>query len=661
MQTVTGKVLVVDDDPRNLLAIREILNGPATDVTIADSGEEALRLVLKEDFAVILLDVRMPQVDGYEVAAMIRARPRSSRIPIIFLTAFNRDELHVFRGYSAGAVDFVFKPIEPFVLKSKVDVFVELYRKTEEIRLKGAQERQLLLENLEVRNQKLKAERALRRRDEHQSIILQSLPIALYTQTVGDAHRKLSFVDENIEVVTGFPAKKFLTPNFWESRLVEGDLDRVIGELGSLQKAGATTLEYKWLCADEKPHYILDQSVNIAGETGATREIFGIWLDVTDRKELEQQVIHASKLEAVGRLTGGIAHDFNNMLSLVMGNLDLLARSFENNEKAQKRVQLSISAAQRCADLTNRLLTFSRKQPVNAGVINLGEELSWLIDLLQRAIGEHIRVKLSAGEGIWPVQTDKAQLEAALVNLAVNARDAMPGGGELTVGISNEESRQMIHISVSDTGAGMPQEIINKVFEPFFTTKKLGTGLGLSMVHGFVQQSRGEIEIDSVPGKGTIVSMYLPRCREEIAEIEAESISRTDSPEIIHGEERILVVEDEYDVRLMTVSTLESFGYTVFSIDSADAALALLEGDSAFDLVISDVKMPGKVTGLGFARIVRDRWPGVQILLVSGYVEPKDQTSEFVLLEKPFRAAAFAKTVREILDTRSASAGSVSL
>ena len=201
---------MVDDDPRNLIAVEEVLRSPGVEIVTADSGEAALRHVLKHDFAVILLDVQMPRLDGYEVASLIRNRPRSSRVPILFLTAFNKDDMHVFKGYSAGAVDYVFKPIEPLILKSKVDIFVDLYRKTEEIRRQAEQERRLLMDNLHVRSEKLKAEQALRRREEHQSIVLQSLPIALYTASVQEDHRQLHFTNESIERITGFAPEAFL-------------------------------------------------------------------------------------------------------------------------------------------------------------------------------------------------------------------------------------------------------------------------------------------------------------------------------------------------------------------------------------------------------------------------------------------------------------------
>ena len=231
MKPIIGKVLVVDDDRRNLAAIGEILKGPGVEIVLAGSGEEALRWALREEFAVILLDVRMPGMDGYEIAGFIRARAGSSRAPIIFLTGINRDELHVFRGYSAGAVDFVFKPVNLLILKSKVDVFVELYLKTEEIRRRAEQERTLLVQNLKMRDENLLVEQALRRREEHHHIILRSLPIALYTQHLKSEERLLSFADDSIALITGFSPKNFLMRGFWESRLHEQDRGKIVQEL----------------------------------------------------------------------------------------------------------------------------------------------------------------------------------------------------------------------------------------------------------------------------------------------------------------------------------------------------------------------------------------------------------------------------------------------
>ncbi len=655
---VTAKILAVDDDPRNLLAVEEMLRAPGIEIVTADCGEAALRHVLKDDFAVILLDVQMPRIDGYEVAGMIRARQRSSRVPILFLTAFNKDDLHVFRGYTAGAVDYVFKPIEPLILKSKVDVFVDLYRKTEEIRRQGEEERRLLMENLRVRSEKLKTEQALRRREEHQAIVLQSLPLALYTASIHEDHRQLQFTNEGVQALTGFtPADFASAEGFWASRLHPEDRDAALQHLRSLPQTGAVTLEYRWRCSDGTYRHFLDQTLLVRDDEGRAREYFGLWFDMTERKQLEQNLLHASKLEAVGRLTGGIAHDFNNMLSVVIGNLDLLSKSIEGNERAQRRARMAMEGAQRCADLTHRLLAFSRRQPLLASTLDVKAIMPGLLELMRRTLGEHINVTLKADDATWPVRVDRAQFEAALLNLAVNARDAMADGGDLTITIENKavddsaraEPGDYVVISVADTGTGMPPEVLEKVFEPFFTTKESGkgTGLGLSMVYGFVQQSNGHIEVDSLPDEGTTIRIFLPRVAGEAA-AEPAAASMKEAAPIGQGES-VLVVEDDPAVRQVAVSTLESLGFTVREAQSGDEAASLLQADSHFRLVLSDVRMPGEITGIDLARMVKREWPSVRVLLTTGYVDGEAKLEDLDLLYKPYRATDLAERIQSLL------------
>ncbi|WP_193557312.1 response regulator [Microvirga pakistanensis] len=655
---VQAKILVVDDDPRNLIAVEEILRGPGIEIIKADSGEAALRQVLQHDFAAILLDVQMPRLDGYEVAGLIRNRPRSSRVPILFLTAFNKDDMHVFRGYSAGAVDYVFKPIEPLILKSKVGVFVDLYRKTEEIRRQGEEERRLLMENLRVRSEKLKTEQALRRREEHQSIVLESLPIALYTASVQEDHRQLHFTNESIERITGFPPKAFLeSPDFWSSRLHPDDRDRVLNQLQELTDQGTVTLEYRWTCADGSERFFLDQTMLMHDDDGRPREFFGMWFDITERKQLEQNLLHASKLEAVGRLTGGIAHDFNNMLSVVIGNLDLLQRAIKGNAKAEPRVRMAMEGAQRCADLTHRLLAFSRRQPLQVSTIDVGSLMPGLLELMRRTLGERINVSLEIEENIYLIEVDRAQLEAALLNLAVNARDAMPEGGDLSISVGTQalDETKVAHpgefvvISVRDTGIGMPPEVLQRVFEPFFTTKESGkgTGLGLSMVYGFVQQSHGHVEIDSAPNDGTTIRIFLPRAH-GVAESPNEK-QRSDTTPFGAGQ-TVLVVEDNPAVRQVAISTLHSLGFDVIEAETGDAAATLLKANDRVRLVLSDVRMPGGLSGIDLARFIRSEKPDVQVLLTTGYVDGEETIEDVELLYKPYRATDLAEKIQALLD-----------
>lgn len=658
---IRAKILIVDDDQRNLLAASEVLAEPSLELVLADSAEEALRRTLREDFALILLDVQMPRMDGYEVASLIRSRPRTSRVPILFLTAHNKEDVHIFRGYSAGAVDYVFKPIQPLVLKSKVDVFVDLYRKTEEIKRKAAAEKQLLLENLRVRGEKLDAERALRRREEHQAIVLRGLPIALYTDSLGEADRSLYFTNDSIQRITGFPRDAFEAPGFWQSRINLEDRQGVLDALRAVVEMGSATLEYRWRNADEAERHILEQIVVNAGEDGAPSELFGMWFDVSERKELELSLLHASKLEAVGRLTGGIAHDFNNMLSIVIGNLDLLLSSMQPDEKARRRVQNAIEGAQRCAELTNRLLTFSRRSPLQPKPLNFADIMPGLIKLLERTLGERIGVTLTMDEILPEVCVDHAQLEAALINLAVNARDAMPEGGHLNINVRDSDrpsllddnAKRSVKICVEDTGSGMSPSVLARVFEPFFTTKEAGkgTGLGLSMVYGFVQQSCGTISADSVLGQGTSITITLPASVGD----KFEPSVRTHAHGVaqLNGAGRsVLVVEDQEDVRHIAVSALMALEFNVIDARNGEEALGILEQTQNIALVFSDVNMPGALTGIELGHIIMRRWPNIPVLLTSGYIREDQDTAPFDVLQKPFRASEMIEKI-----TASLSAG----
>ena len=660
-EPVRAKILIVDDDQRNLLAASEVLADPAIDLVLASSPEEALRRALREDFAVILLDVQMPRMDGYEVASLIRSRSRTSRVPILFLTAHNKEDIHIFRGYSAGAVDYVFKPIQPLVLKSKVDVFVDLYLKTAEIQRKAAAEKQLLLENLRVRGEKLAAERALRRREEHQAAVLRGLPIALYTSPLDGDERRLQFTNDSIERITGFPRTAFAASDLWGAQLEPDDRDRVCADLRTVSEAGAVALEYRWRNADGGERHILDQIVVNRDENGTPIELFGMWFDVTERKELELSLQHASKLEAVGRLTGGIAHDFNNMLSIVIGNLDLVKGSLQGNEKALRRVEGALEGAHRCAELTSRLLAFSRRSPLQPRALDFTSFIPGLVKLLERTLGERIAISAELEEGLPGVCVDHAQFEAALINLAVNARDAMPDGGTLAIGIKRRaaavqegiQEDPSVEITVADSGTGMSPAILARVFEPFFTTKEVGkgTGLGLSMVYGFVQQSGGTIAVDSNPDQGTrfVITLPVHAGRSCIAEA-IGAPADTGPPDSMDGAGRaVLVVEDDADVRSTVVSTLEALAFKVFSAQNVSEALSLLQIESDIALVFSDVNMPGTMNGIELGHIVRERWPDMRILLASGYLREDQDANGFSLLQKPYRANELIETLRGLL------------
>ena len=539
-----ARVLIVDDDERNLLALTTVLEEVA-DVVTATSGEEALRHVLKDDFAVILLDVYMPGIDGYETAQIIRQREQSKRIPIIFVSAVNKEDDHLLRGYAMGAVDYVFKPVEPLVLRSKVAVFVDLFEKRREIQRKAEREQRLLDENLRVNTEKLLAEQALRRAEEQQAAIIRSLPIALYIRDAGDPAAAPQLVGGNFESLTGIEGE--LPPEEWIARIHPDDRDYAAASRKSHGSGGVVATEYRWRCADDSYRHFLDQSVIMLDADGAPKEIVGTLLDVSERKQLEGQLLQVQKMDAIGKLTGGIAHDFNNLLAAVLGGLGLIERRCELPDEGRRILDMTRHAADQGAELVRRLLAFSRRQQLQPSVVRLPGLPASMSDLLSHTLGGLVRVDWRIEEPLWPAYVDPSQLELALMNLVINARDAMPDGGAIVVSADNRRidlggeigltRGDYVVIAVTDTGIGIPASILDRVTEPFFTTKDVGkgTGLGLSMVYGFAQQSGGTLRIDSVVGQGTRIEIWLPRAAGDVAVAPPRAAAPREAPRHTHA------------------------------------------------------------------------------------------------------------------------------
>ncbi len=392
-----------------------------------------------------------------------------------------------------------------------------------------------------------------------------------------------------------------------------------------------------------------------------------VFHDITERKAMEAQLLQAQKMEAVGQLTGGVAHDFNNLLTVILGNLQLLERRVEGDERLSKRVRAASGAAMRGAELTKRLLAFSRRQGLKPEVVDLNELVAGIDDLLRRTLGETMEINAALEADLWPVRVDLNQLENALLNLAINARDAMPQGGKLTIETANapldEEyvarypyvaSGDYVMLAVSDTGSGMPPAVIERVFEPFFTTKETGkgTGLGLSMVYGFIKQSGGHVNIYSEEGHGTTVKLYLPRAEPGDAAAAEEAAP---GPAVEAGGETILVVEDEAAVREIAVALLEDRGYRVLEAEDGAAALKMLDDHPDIDLLLTDVVMPGGMGGPDLVRNARERRPDLKVLYTSGSTEDAivhggvlDEGVE--MIGKPYQKDELAQKLRRVLD-----------
>ena len=389
-------------------------------------------------------------------------------------------------------------------------------------------------------------------------------------------------------------------------------------------------------------------------------------------EEANDALRQAQKMEAVGQLTGGIAHDFNNLLTVVTGNIDManrsLAASGSSDARARRALDNAQKGAERAAALTQRLLAFSRRQPLAPKPIDIDRLVLGISDMLNRALGEIVELEIVTSPGLWRVEADPNQLESALLNLAVNARDAMPGGGKLTIETTNvrlEDSYaanhaevspgQYIAISVTDTGTGMSKETISRVFEPFYTTKEVGkgSGLGLSMVYGFVKQSGGHVTIYSEEGHGTTVKIYLPRLLgEQVVEDEAHL---TQGLERSRRQETILVVEDDDDVRAYTVDCLRELGYRVLEAHDGASGLRLIERQAdPIDLLFTDVVMPN-ITGRELADKARALQPGLKVLYTSGYtrdaiIHGGRLDPGVDMIAKPFTYQALGQQIRDVLD-----------
>jgi signal transduction histidine kinase len=407
--------------------------------------------------------------------------------------------------------------------------------------------------------------------------------------------------------------------------------------------------------------------------SGAVERMSGVAQDVTDRvqaeehhRRIESQLRQSQKMEALGQLTGGVAHDFNNLLTVILGNIDEIKDILTSQPSALELIDEIQAAARRAADLTQRLTAFSRQQPLQPRVVDVNRLITGLELLLRRTLGAEISIEVIRGAGLWPCEVDPTQLENAVLNLALNARDAMPTGGKLTIETANarvdrdyaeqhEELKpgQYVLVAVTDDGIGMSEAVLTRAFDPFFTTKgpSQGTGLGLSMVYGFVKQSGGHVKLYSELGEGTTVKIYLPR---SMAQVESEGRARGSAPDIRGRGEVILVVEDEPNVRALTVRMLERLGYAVLVAEDGPSGLEVIKHHPEIELLFTDVVLPGGMNGAQLAQLGRQIRPNLPVLYTSGYTEnaiihhgrldPGVQ-----LLEKPFTRAALAQRLRELL------------
>jgi signal transduction histidine kinase len=429
--------------------------------------------------------------------------------------------------------------------------------------------------------------------------------------------------------------------------------------------------EYELENADGQKIWLTSTGIPLFGDDGEFQGYWGATSDVTEHKVMETQYLQARKMEAVGKLTGGVAHDFNNLLSVVIWNLDMALDELELDDLSREVIERAQGSAERGVDLTNRLLAFSRQQILHPAIVDVSATIIEFIGLLDRTLGETVEIKTELAEDIWLVEVDKSELENTILNLAINARDAFSGSGEIVIRTENMilqpdtvahfpilEPTDFVHFSVSDNGCGMTSEVIFQAFEPFFTTKisGLGTGLGLSTIYGFVKQSRGFINIASEVGEGTTVDIYLPRHMSAVNSDDVPGLAATLSDEVPRGQgEKILVVEDDEDVRFSVAAILEGLGYDVESVSSGREGIDRFDSGDHFDVLLTDVVLGGKLSGRDVSRYVEEHYPDVVVLHMSGYAENHIVHDGVIeegvqLLQKPFSKAQLAQEIRNLIE-----------
>jgi signal transduction histidine kinase len=549
--TEAPKILVVDDDAAGRYLKAHILRKNGYDVTEAADGGSALRQCREIEPALVLLDMRLPDIHGVEVCRQIKAAfPGTAVLQTSAAITSARDRAEALDG---GADSFLVEPIEPEELLAIARALLRLRS----------------------------AEHALRRLND----TLENL--------VAERTRELSETNRQLEI------------------------------------------------------------------------------ESAERRKAEEVLWHAQKLEAVGQVTGGIAHDFNNLLAVIVGSLELIRSGLESpRELPRDRMLRMLTAAETATDrgakLTRQLLTFARRGTLRAEVVSLDEVIAACEPFFRRALGETISLHMTFQSAPWRTRLDPVQFEAAVLNLVVNARDAMPDGGQLSIVVENVSvdaamARRTppltvgdyVLVRVTDTGTGMEPDVVPRVFEPFFTTKEVGkgTGLGLSQVYGFVRQCNGHVLVDTAPGQGTTFRLYLPRC-EAVAEPVVEAPARS-AAEAHRGVGTVLVVEDNAEVLELAVATISELGYQVVAAPNGPAALDILLRDNEIDLLFSDVVMPGGMNGFDLVRKARAIRDGLKAVLTSGYANvqcmPTGQ-SDVALLAKPYRRLELAERIRSAMD-----------
>ena len=638
------RVLIVEDsedDARLLLrALEHQGYGPVSERV--ESAEAMAAALDKGTWEVVLCDYSMP---GFSAAVALSLLQKAGLdLPFIVVSGTIGEE---------QAVEMMKAGVHDYILKDNLT------------RLVPAIEREL--EEAENRRQRKRAEEAVRKSEARLRSVLEASTDAFWEWNVATG---ASFLSPRWAELLGYRLDE-LEPHVgtWERLVHPEDAPRVMEELKAHLEGASPRFvsEHRVITKSGEEKWLLDRGKVVERDAdGKALRMVGSYIDISERKSLEFRLVQAKKMEAVGRLAGGIAHDFNNLLTVIKGFSDLALEKLDTDDPARGDLELIREAGEKATDLTRQLLAFSRLQVLQPTVLNLNTVVAEFETLLHRTIGEDIEILTVLDPALGRVKADPGQVEQILLNLAVNARDAMPDGGELTLETANVElddaySNQhvvvtpghYVMLAVTDTGVGMDEETQSRIFEPFFTTKEKGegTGFGLATIYGIVKQSGGYIWVYSEPREGTTFKIYLPRVEEETSTVRRQLATA----EVEGGSETVLLVEDDEMVRAFALRVLTDRGYQVLVSAHPEEALQICQNrEESIDLLVTDLVMPG-CTGIELAERIGQLVPGVKTLYISGYpgkgVLHNGQLEEHVdFLGKPFSASALARKVREILE-----------
>jgi len=694
---MTKRILVVEDSATQAESLRLQLEDAGYEVAVTVNGEEGLARFDPERFDLVISDIVMPgAVDGYELCRRIKAGA-GRHIPVILLTSL-ADPLDIINGLECGADNFLTKPHEAEHLLDRIGLLLATKRARAESHMRVGVEVYFLGRKFTVSSEReqildllistfedaVLQNRALRRHEEQLEAaraelaryantlearierVLASIPDVLYS--VDPDIAVYHYISPASGAVLGYPPEELVSNSrLWPDRVHQDDREAAQAWRERVVRLRHTErLQYRIHRSDGTLRWLDDEMVPVVDATGAVVRLDGIARDVTEFKKLEQQFRQAQKMEAIGRLAGGIAHDFNNVLTAISGYTELVLASLGADAPQRGDLEEVRTAAKHAAGLTSQLLAFSRQQVLEPTVLALNAVVAGMDKMLRRILGEDVELATALATDLGHTKADAGQIEQVVLNLAVNARDAMPDGGKLTIETANAELDQAyarehatvvpghyVMLAVSDTGMGMDAETKANIFEPFFTTKEAGkgTGLGLATVHGIVEQSGGNVWVYSEPGQGTTFKIYLPRVDEPVAV--PASLAAPTGP--LEGTETILVVEDNGSIRRLVCTVLRAHGYTVLEAPEPAEALALLARQAhPIALLVTDVVMPG-MSGPELARRLHATRPGLPVLYTSGYTDDavvKHGALEpgVAFLQKPFMPSSLLRKVRAVID-----------